>query len=91
MQLHSVVMNGTLIPYVSARKPRLITRPFVLTKCPCVHAHLLPAYDQVVLKRAHNAAELQDNVNNKMIEFANRGFRSLGIAMAEGDGKTARI
>ena len=42
---------------------------------------------QVVLKRAHNAAGLADEVNNMMIEFANRGFRSLGLAMAEGDGE----
>jgi H+-transporting ATPase len=41
----------------------------------------------VVLKRAWNSAELNDAVNNKMIEFANRGYRSLGIALAEGDGK----
>ena len=41
----------------------------------------------MVLKRAHNFESLKDDVNNKMIEFANRGFRSLGIAMAEGDGK----
>ena len=44
-------------------------------------------FPQVVLKRAHNFAELNDEVNNKMIEFANRGFRSLGIGYADGDGK----
>jgi len=48
---------------------------------------LLKGSPQVVLKRAWNSAELNDAVNNKMIEFANRGFRSLGIALAEGDGK----
>ena len=41
----------------------------------------------MVLKKAHNSADIADDVNNKMIEFANRGFRSLGVAMAEGDGK----
>ena len=48
----------------------------------CVVTH-----HQVVLKKAHNSADIADDVNNKMIEFANRGFRSLGIAMCEGDGK----
>jgi H+-transporting ATPase len=48
---------------------------------------LLKGSPQVVLKRAYNCSEINDVVNNKMIEYANRGFRSLGIAMAEGDGK----
>ena len=52
-----------------------------------LHSWALVTCTQVVLKKAHNCAELSDDVNNKMIEFANRGFRSLGIAMAEGDGK----
>lgn len=44
---------------------------------------LLKGSPQVVLNRAWNKAELNDVVNNKMIEFAQRGFRSLGLAMAE--------
>lgn len=39
-----------------------------------------------MLKRAHNAAAIGDAVNNKIVEFANRGFRSLGVARADGDG-----
>mmetsp|Transcript_6324 Transcript_6324/g.19568 ORF Transcript_6324/g.19568 Transcript_6324/m.19568 type:complete len:1015 (-) Transcript_6324:364-3408(-) len=42
---------------------------------------------QVVLKKAHNFEEIKDAVDAKMVEFANRGYRSLGIAKAEGDGK----
>lgn len=40
----------------------------------------------MVLGKAYNKDTLADNVNAKMVEFANRGFRSLGVAMAEGDG-----
>ncbi len=45
----------------------------------------------MVLKRAWNSADLNDDVNNKMIEFANRGFRSLGIAYADGDGRDGQV
>ncbi|GLI62247.1 hypothetical protein VaNZ11_004843 [Volvox africanus] len=47
---------------------------------------LLKGSPQVVLNRAYNKDKLADSVNAKMVEFANRGFRSLGVAMAEGDG-----
>ncbi|KAJ9508211.1 hypothetical protein QJQ45_021608 [Haematococcus lacustris] len=47
---------------------------------------LLKGSPQVVLRKAYNKDQLNDPVNNKMIEFANRGFRSLGLAMADGDG-----
>ncbi|KAG2433300.1 hypothetical protein HXX76_008366 [Chlamydomonas incerta] len=47
---------------------------------------LLKGSPQVVLNKAYNKDTLADNVNSKMVEFANRGFRSLGVAMAEGDG-----
>lgn len=48
---------------------------------------LMKGSPQVVLRKSWNAAELTDEINNKMIEFANRGLRSLGIAMADGDGR----
>jgi H+-transporting ATPase len=38
---------------------------------------------QVVLARAYNKAQIGDTVNGKMQEFAGRGFRSLGLAIAE--------
>ncbi len=38
---------------------------------------------QVVLAKAWNKDDIGDSVNAKMIEFANRGFRSLGLARAE--------
>ncbi|KXZ46961.1 hypothetical protein GPECTOR_39g455 [Gonium pectorale] len=47
---------------------------------------LLKGSPQVVLRKSYNQDKLADTVNGKMIEFANRGFRSLGVAMAEGDG-----
>eukprot|EP00195_Chlamydomonas_chlamydogama_P015211 CAMPEP_0202890410 /NCGR_PEP_ID=MMETSP1392-20130828/817_1 /ASSEMBLY_ACC=CAM_ASM_000868 /TAXON_ID=225041 /ORGANISM="Chlamydomonas chlamydogama, Strain SAG 11-48b" /LENGTH=1114 /DNA_ID=CAMNT_0049573971 /DNA_START=250 /DNA_END=3594 /DNA_ORIENTATION=+ len=50
---------------------------------------LLKGSPQVVLGRAYNKDEIADAVNNKMIEFANRGFRSLGVARAEGEGNVA--
>ena len=48
---------------------------------------ILKGSPQVVLKRDSKMDEIADAVNNKMVEFANRGFRSLGVAAAEGDGK----
>lgn len=41
---------------------------------------------QVVLSKAWNKDAIGDAVNQKMIDFANRGLRSLGLAMAKGDG-----
>ncbi len=38
---------------------------------------------QVVLAKAWNKADIADAVNGKMIEYANRGFRSLGLARSE--------
>ena len=59
----------------------------VLEEATGKYVRLLKGSPQVVLKRAWNADEIGDAVNNKMVEFANRGFRSLGVALAEGDGK----
>jgi H+-transporting ATPase len=41
---------------------------------------------QVVLKRAWNAAEIEDDVEGKIAEYASRGFRALGVGLAEGEG-----
>lgn len=35
---------------------------------------------QIILALANNKSEIEQNVNNKINEFAHRGFRSLGIA-----------
>ena len=42
---------------------------------------------QVILALAANAAEVKAAVDKAVNEFAARGFRSLGVARAEGDGK----
>lgn len=47
---------------------------------------LLKGSPQVVLAKAWNKDDIGKAVNDKMIEFANRGFRSLGLARANGDG-----
>lgn len=39
-----------------------------------------------MLGKAWNKDQINDAVNNKMVEYANRGFRSLGVAYADGDG-----
>ena len=44
------------------------------------------AWVQVVLAKAHNAAELDAVVNQHMVAFASRGFRALGLAWVEGHG-----
>ena len=39
---------------------------------------------QVVLKRAHNAAEIDKPVRQSITDYAGKGFRALGIGLAEG-------
>ena len=41
---------------------------------------------QVVVKRAWNAAEIKDGVEAEIVAYASRGFRALGVGLAEGDG-----
>jgi H+-transporting ATPase len=41
---------------------------------------------QVILQLAHNTAQVTRNVDAAVNEFATRGFRSLGVARAEGNG-----
>ena len=42
---------------------------------------------QVILALSANAGEVKSAVDKAVNEFAARGFRSLGVARAEGDGK----
>ena len=42
---------------------------------------------QVILALSANAAEVKSAVDGAVNEFATRGFRSLGVARADGDGK----
>lgn len=39
---------------------------------------------QVVLRMAHNSAEIEGSVKSKIDEYAGRGFRALGLAVSEG-------
>lgn len=48
--------------------------------------HSTPTSLQVVVRNAYNAAEITEVSNQKITEYANRGFRALGIAKAPGDG-----
>ena len=48
------------------------------------HHPLLP--QKVVVKRAHDFAAIHDDVEGKIVAYANRGFRALGIGLAEGEG-----
>lgn len=41
---------------------------------------------QVVVRHAWNRAEIEEVCNKKIVEYANRGYRALGIAKAAGDG-----
>ena len=40
---------------------------------------------QVVLRKSSDKDAIEKVVNDKIVEFANRGYRSLGIAKADGD------
>ena len=42
---------------------------------------------QVILKLSANAGQVKDAVDKAVNEFAGRGFRSLGVARADGDGQ----
>ncbi|GBF93844.1 plasma-membrane proton-efflux P-type ATPase [Raphidocelis subcapitata] len=41
---------------------------------------------QVVLKRAHNFDKIKGEAEAKIVEFAGRGYRALGVGVAEGEG-----
>ena len=44
----------------------------------------------MVLRKAHNSADIEAEVRAKINEFAQRGFRALGLAVAEGAAGEAR-
>mmetsp|Transcript_11130 Transcript_11130/g.33371 ORF Transcript_11130/g.33371 Transcript_11130/m.33371 type:complete len:1061 (-) Transcript_11130:545-3727(-) len=46
---------------------------------------LMKGAPQVVLRNCYNVADIKDHVESKITEFAGRGYRALGLAMAEGD------
>lgn len=39
---------------------------------------------------SHNKDNIEKAVNDKIVEFANRGYRSLGVAKADGDSVRGR-
>jgi H+-transporting ATPase len=90
--LHQALLKGyKTIKFVPFNPTDKYTCATVVEEATGKIVRLLKGSPQVVLKRAFNCAEIGDAVNNKMIEFANRGFRSLGIAMADGDGKDKSV
>lgn len=46
---------------------------------------------QVVLRKAHNSAGVEAEVRARIQEFAARGFRALGLAVADGSAGEARL
>lgn len=46
---------------------------------------------QVVLRNCYNVADIKDHVESKITEFAGRGYRALGLAMAEGDDRGGEV
>lgn len=46
---------------------------------------------QVILSLSKPSEELRDKVNDKIAEFASRGYRSLGVAKADGDKQWAFV
>ena len=56
--------------------------------CVCTYLHQLTAgcMGQVILKKANvNREEVSTMVKDKINEFAMRGFRALGVSVADGD------
>lgn len=45
---------------------------------------------QVILRMAHNSAEIEESVKSKIDEYAGRGFRALGLAVSEGGSGQAK-
>ena len=46
---------------------------------------LVYGFAQVVLRKSSDKAAIEKVVNDTIVEFANRGYRSLGVAIADGD------
>ncbi|KAK9905068.1 hypothetical protein WJX75_009176 [Coccomyxa subellipsoidea] len=51
---------------------------------------ILKGAPQVVLRMAHNSAEIEESVKSKIDEYAGRGFRALGLAVSEGGSGQAK-
>lgn len=45
---------------------------------------------QVVVRNAHNAAEIEADCTEKITEYALRGYRALGVSRADGDGSDGK-
>ncbi|KIZ00694.1 hypothetical protein MNEG_7267 [Monoraphidium neglectum] len=52
---------------------------------------LMKGAPQVVVRRAHDAAVITKQVEAKIINFANRGYRALGVGYAAGEGSADAV
>lgn len=60
-----------------------------LSKCPAMLFYTCCCWHvQVVLKNCYNVNEIKGHIEEKITEFAGRGYRALGLAMSDGDDKS---
>lgn len=79
--LASTHSTGKFIPFNPTDK---YTVAYVTETATKKQFMLMKGAPQVVLRHSHNASEIATVVNGKITEFANRGFRALGVSIAEG-------
>ena len=63
-----------------------VSIPRVIKPLPrgCCRAHGVPPLAQVVLRKSANKDAIAKRVEDTIVEFANRGYRALGVARADG-------
>ncbi|KAI8467454.1 MAG: putative plasma membrane-type proton ATPase [Monoraphidium minutum] len=84
---HANVWKGyKLLKYVPFNPTDKFTMAVIRETAPNQTCRIMKGAPQVVLKRAHNVGDIKKPVEAKIVEYANRGFRALGIGYAEGEG-----
>ena len=63
-----------------------VTIAFIQEKATGKLMRVMKGAPQVVVKKAHNADAITEDATKKITEYALRGFRGLGVAVADGDG-----
>eukprot|EP00884_Botryococcus_braunii_P014021 jgi/Botrbrau1/2261/Bobra.101_2s0085.1 len=77
--------NWTMLKYVPFNPVDKFTMDIVKENKTGKIYRVVKGAPQVVLKKARNMLDIEDAVNGKITEFAGRGFRSLGVAVAEAE------